>query len=152
MRLYSLIGAIAHEDPGYGHFEADPDDGSFDFPDDVSDVLATTGVKGRKLWETEEDRAGRLHGLEMARRRDPASMLSAMEENAALVRQLTELTAQLAAMQLAQGTPAAALPVPQPEPAGGDSAEAGDGGAPVSGGAPAKPARSPKPSAKQAAA
>ena len=133
MRLYSLIGAIAHEDPGYGHFEADPDDGSFTFPDDVSDVLATTGVKGRKLWETEEERAGRLHGMEMARRRDPASMLEVMETNAALTRQLTEVMTQLAAMQLAQGgSPAASVPAAPEQPAeapeGGPSDDAGDTG------------------------
>jgi hypothetical protein len=123
MRLYSLIGAIAHEDPEFGHFEADPDDGSFLFPDDVSDVLVTTGVKGRKLWETEEDRAGRLHGLELARRRDPASMLEVMETNAALTRQLTEVMTQLAAMQLAQGgAPATAAPL---------EAQAGGGSTPV---------------------
>jgi hypothetical protein len=129
MRLYSLIGAIAHEDPGYGHFEADPDDGSFTFPDDVSDVLATTGVKGRKLWETEEDRAGRLHGMEMARRRDPASMLEVMETNAALTRQLTEVMTQLAALQLAQGgSPAASVPAAPEQPAEAPAADAGDTG------------------------
>lgn len=125
MRLYSLAGAIAHEDPEYGHFEPDPDDGSFNFPDDVSDVLATTGVKGRKLWETEEDRAGRLHGLELARRRDPASMLEVMEQNAALTKQLTEVMTQLAAMQLAQGAAPAAvttLEAPADPPAGDDGA------------------------------
>jgi hypothetical protein len=139
MRLYSLVGAIAHEDPEYGHFEADEADGSFAFPDDVSDVLVTLAVRGKRLWETEEQRAERMHGLEMARRRDPASVLTAMEENAALVKQLAQLTAQLTAMQLAQAgaAPAAATQVtaeaevPAPaENSGGDSL------------APAKTARS----------
>lgn len=145
MRLYSLAGAIAHEDPDYGHFEAG-DDGSFAFPDDVSDVLVTCAIRGRKLWETEEARAERMHGLEMARRRDPASVLTAMEENQALVRQLAQLTAQLTAMQLAQGAPAPAPAAPAPEPAAGVPAEATAEVPEVPAGtpSPALPARSSK--------
>jgi hypothetical protein len=146
MRLYSLAGAIAHEDPEYGHFEPHPDDGSFDFPDEVSDVLATVGVRGRKQWETDEQRAARMHGQEMARRRDPASLLEVMEQNAALTRQLTEVMAQLAAVQLSQaGVPAVPVP-PAPEPA--QPAEAPAGGGPV----PADDAEKASPKRKAPAA
>lgn len=108
MRLYSLVGADQHVDPAHGRFTPDKA-GGFDFPDEISDVLGGFAVKGKRLWETEETRAERLHGMEMARRRDPASMLTAMEDNQALVRQLAELTAHLAAGQPG-GTTAGADP------------------------------------------
>ena len=119
MYLYSLVGADAHKDPEYGLFTPDGS-GAFPFPDEVSDVLVTCAVRGRKQWETEEARAERMHGQEMARRRDPASVLTAMEENAALVRQLAAVTAQLAAIQLAQAAPAAPVAAPVPEAAAED--------------------------------
>jgi hypothetical protein len=150
MRLYSLIGAIAHEDPEYGHFEAGEGDGSFLFPDEVSEVLVTTGVKGRKLWETEDQRATRLHGQEMARRRDPASMLEVMETNAALTRQLTEVMTQLAALQLAQAGVPASPAAPEPEqpaeaPAGdGEEAVAADDAASAEKAAPKRKATAAK--------
>jgi hypothetical protein len=109
-RLYSLVGADSHTDPDYGRFEPD-EAGAFDFPDEVSDTLGRFAVKGKALWETEEARAERLHGIDMARRRDPATMLSMQEQNVALMRQLTELTAQLAASQIAKA-PAPAHPAP----------------------------------------
>jgi len=156
MRLYSLMGADQHVDPEYGRFTPD-EAGGFDFPDEVSDALGGFAVKGRRLWETEEARADRLHGMEMARRRDPASMLTAMEDNQALVRQLAELTAHLAAGQPG-GTPSAADPAvarltaqvealtaqlgemaARPAPPGGGEPE---GAAQA---APPKPARAPKP-------
>jgi hypothetical protein len=137
--LYSQIGADAHVDPEYGRFTPDPQTGAFHFPDEVSDRLESFAVKGRKLWETEETRAERLHGVELARRRDPASMLTVMEENAALVRQLTELTAALASAQLGR----AAAPAPDP---GGEVHAIAE--APAE--APAKAARAPKAPAKAA--
>lgn len=116
MRLYSQVGATAHDDPDYGHFEPDDEDGGFPFPDEVSDLIGGFAVKGRKLWETEAERADRLHGQEMARRRDPASMLAAMEQNAELTRQLTELTTALAKAQLAQSPAPAGAPAVPAEP------------------------------------
>jgi hypothetical protein len=143
VRLYSLTGADSHVDPVHGRFTPD-ETGGFPFPDEVSDTLVTFAVRGRKLWETEETRAERMHGLEMARRRDPASMLTVMEENAALVRQLTELTAALAAAQLGKAAPPAAAedgegepPAPRPAP------QSRRGAAPK--GAAAKPEPAPAP-------
>lgn len=115
MRLYSLVGADQHVDPEHGRYAPD-EAGGFDFPDEISDVLEGFAVKGRKLWETEADRVGRLHGMEMARRRDPATMLAAMEDNASLTRKVTELMAMLTAAQLGQASPAS------PPPAAGASA------------------------------
>ncbi len=139
MRLYSQVGADSHVTPDGTRYTPDKA-GGFDFPDEVSDAVGGFAVKGKRLWETEEDRADRMHGMEMARRRDPASMLTVMEENAALVRQLTELTAALAAAQLGKQ----AVPVPAVVPAApapGDEPEP----------APAvKPARAPKTAAKTA--
>jgi len=120
MRLYSLVGADAHVDPEYGRFTPD-EAGGYDFPDEVSDQIGGFAVKGRKLWETEPERADRLHGMEMARRRDPASMLTAMEENAALTRKVTELMAMLTAAQLGQtASPAAPSETPEAPAEGGD--------------------------------
>jgi hypothetical protein len=107
MRLYSLVGADSHVTPDGTRYAPD-DAGGFDFPDEVSDPIEGCAVKGKRLWESEPDRVERLHGMEMARRRDPASMLTAMEENAALTRKVTELMAMLTAAQLGQ----AAAPAP----------------------------------------
>src|ERR1700733_1331425 len=153
MRLYSLVGADQHVDPEYGSFRPD-EAGGFDFPDEISDVLGGFAVKGRKLWETEADRVGRLHGMEMARRRDPATMLAAMEDNAALTRKVTELMAMLTAAQLSQAAPAAA-----PEPAAGEAppdasaepeAEPGPRTQEEPRTAPVKAARTPKAASKPA--
>jgi len=91
-KLYSCIGAIAHEDGEYGHFEPDGD-GAFSFPDDLSDQLLTQHVRKRRLWEDEEMRAARLHQEADQRQRDPAVLYNAVAELVQLGRQ-------------AQGTPA----------------------------------------------
>ncbi len=121
MRLYSLVGADSHVTPDGTRYIPD-EAGGFDFPDEVSDPIEGCAVKGKRLWETEADRVERLHGMEMARRRDPASMLTAMEENAALTRRVTELMAMLTAAQLGHApdpapVPAAATADPEPAPA-----------------------------------
>ena len=134
MRLYSLVGADSHVTPDGTRHTPDAA-GGFDFPDDdAAEVIASFAVKGKKLWETEGERVERLHGMEMARRRDPASMLTAMEENAALTRKVTELMAMLTAAQLGQS------PAPAPAEAPAAPAEGGDP-EPDSKPAPAKAAR-----------
>jgi len=117
MRLYSHTGAVAIDAPE-GHFEPD-DDGGFDsLPDAVFDRLHRSAVKGRRQWEDEIERSERLHGAELARKRDPASVHDALSELAAV-------TKQLAALQLAQAqangvtapeAPAKAGPEGKPEP------------------------------------
>jgi hypothetical protein len=141
MRLYSLMGADSHVTPDGTRYTPD-DAGGFDFPDEVSDPIERCAVKGRRMWETEGERADRMHGMEMARRRDPASMLTAMEENTALTRKVTELMAMLAAAQLAQA-PVPAAPAPAEVPA-----DPGPAPVPV----PDKAARTPKTAAKAAPA
>jgi hypothetical protein len=79
MRLYSCVGAVAHDDPEYGHFAAD-ERGGFDLPDDVSERLHAFHHAGRPLWETEIERGRRLVGEEMERRKDPATLLAAVEQ------------------------------------------------------------------------
>jgi hypothetical protein len=156
MDLYSRVGADQHVDPNGTRYAPDPETGAFHFPDEVSDLIGGFAVRGKKLWESETERAERMHGLDLARRRDPATMLTMQEENVALMRQLTQLTAQLAAFQLGQAVPAAPpspaeapaseAPGPEPEaaPAGpGPSAVPAADAKPV----PAKPARTSKPAA-----
>jgi hypothetical protein len=79
MRLYTRTGAIALDDPEYGHFDADPD-GGFDFPDDLSDRLHRFAVRGQPAWETDIERQHRLIGEELERRKDPATLLQAVEQ------------------------------------------------------------------------
>lgn len=109
MRLYSQVGADSHVTPDGTRYTPD-DVGGFDFSDEVSDLIGGFAVKGRRLWETETERADRMHGMEMARRRDPSSLLAAMEDNAALTRKVTELMTMLAQAQLAQAPAAAEVP------------------------------------------
>jgi hypothetical protein len=78
MRLYTLTGASALDDPDYGHFEAD-DQGGFDFPNEVSDKLHRFHVDGRSAWETDIERQNRLMAEELERRKDPATLLEAVE-------------------------------------------------------------------------
>lgn len=79
MRLYSRTGATALDHPVHGHFEPGPD-GGFDFPNPLSDELHSFAVGGQRLWETEIERQHRLISEERARRQDPESLLSAVEQ------------------------------------------------------------------------
>lgn len=79
MRLYSRTGATALDHPVHGHFEPGPD-GGFDFPNPLSDELHSFAVGGQHLWETEIERQHRLISEERARRQDPESLLSAVEQ------------------------------------------------------------------------
>jgi hypothetical protein len=95
MRLYPTTGESPAIDAPEGHFEPG-DDGGYDrLPDAVYDRLYGMAVRGRKLFENELERAERLHGDDLARRRDPASVHDALSE-------LAVVTKQLAALQLAQ--------------------------------------------------
>jgi|ERR1700722_9402801 len=103
MRLYAIRGDVpAVTDPEYGHFTEDKDGGYFDFPDELSDRLSRFAHRRRKIWETQEERDARLHGQELARRRDPESLYTAVSG-------MAELTKKLAGMQL-DGRPAAEDP------------------------------------------
>ncbi|MFB8182629.1 hypothetical protein ACFC8N_42900 [Streptomyces sp. NPDC055966] len=79
MRLYSRTGATALDDPTYGHIEANAD-GGFDFPNELSDQLHGFCVNGQPLWETDVERQHRLINEELERRKDPATLLGAVEQ------------------------------------------------------------------------
>lgn len=79
MRLYSLVGAEGYVDPEYGSFEPGPD-GGFDFPDDLSDQLQRFHHRRQPLWETELGRQQRLVAEELERRKDPGTLLAAVEQ------------------------------------------------------------------------
>ena len=164
MRLYSLTNAAAVDDPEFGHIEADPDHGGFDLPDELSDRLHRFHYRGRPAWETDEERARRMHGEEMARRRDPESLYSAVSG-------IADLTRQLAAVQLGQAPAAAEVPPgsaariadlerqlaelqadqAHPTPADGDSGPRGDAEDAEPAKAPqVKPAQKARPSAAKA--
>lgn len=91
MRLYTRTGATTLDDPDYGHFEAD-EQGGFNFPDEVSSRLHRFHVGGRPAWESDIERQQRLMNEELERRKDPATLLSVVEQ----------------LMQAAQGQPAPA--------------------------------------------
>jgi hypothetical protein len=142
MRLYTRTGATALDDAEYGTFHAD-ENGGFDFPDDVSDRLQGFHLGGQPMWETDTERQRRLVIEEMDRRKDPATLLSAVEQlvraaqaTAALTPAVAEASAavkELADVQKSEpggdgdGDPAAqsqnpdtpvvvAPPAPAPEP------------------------------------
>jgi len=99
MRLYTLTGATALDDPDHGHFDAD-EDGGFDFPNEISDRLHRFHVDGRPAWETDIERQDRLMAEELERRKDPATLLDAVQQ----------------LVQAAQALPGAAVPEPAPAP------------------------------------
>ena len=78
MRLYSLTGAAAVKD-GVTVYEPTPD-GGFDLPGEVAEFLRSSAVAGVKQWETDIERQYRLVTEEMERRKDPATLLSAVEQ------------------------------------------------------------------------
>lgn len=108
MRLYTRTGATALDDPEFGHFEVQPD-GSFEFPDDLSDRLVRFHRRGQPMWETEIDQQARVGSEDLARRRDPATLYNAVDS---LVAQFSRLAEGLAAV-----SPAAAAAEVEPAPA-----------------------------------
>lgn len=100
MLLFSKANAAAVDDPEYGHFEAGPETGAFDFPDDLAERLHRVYIRGKKAWETETEREERLHSAESARRRDPETLYAAVAD-------IANVTKQLAGLQLAASTPQA---------------------------------------------
>jgi hypothetical protein len=109
MRLYSRMGVITLDDPEYGTFTAD-ETGGFDFPDDVSDRLHAFHHAGRPMWETDIERQRRLIQEELDRRKDPATLLSAVE-------QLVKAASATAALTAPVQAPAAPAPAPEPKKA-----------------------------------
>lgn len=84
--LYTRTNAGAVDDPEFGHFDAGPD-GDFDFPDELSDRLHRFHLRRKPAWETEDERALRLHGEERDRRRDPEALYNAVADIAGMAKQ-----------------------------------------------------------------
>jgi hypothetical protein len=75
MRLYSRTGATALEHPVHGRIEADPVHGGFDLPEELAEELQSFPT-----WETDVARQHRLIAEEMERRKDPATLLDAVQQ------------------------------------------------------------------------
>jgi len=87
MRLYPMNDTARVKDPEYGVFDVQ-DHGGFDLPDELSDKLQKVCVRGRRLWESEEERALRLHASEQERQRDPAALYGAVAELVKLAKEV----------------------------------------------------------------
>lgn len=87
MRLYTRTGATALTDPEYGSFTADAE-GGFDLPDELSDRLRRFHVRGQAAWETDLERQNRLVAEEIERRKDPATLLDAVQQLVAAAKSL----------------------------------------------------------------
>lgn len=108
MRLYSLTGASALDDPDYGHFDADGD-GGFELPDDLAERLHKFHLAGRPAWEDQIERQARLMQEELERRKDPATLLGAVE-------QLVQAASGLSSAQSADTPPPAKRPAKRAAP------------------------------------
>jgi hypothetical protein len=104
MRLYP-IGAPQPliEHPAWGRYEAGKEDGGFDLPDELSDELHSFCHRGKRIWETEDERSERQQREGLAHRRDPAALFETVSG-------MADLTRQLAAVQLGQSAPASMGP------------------------------------------
>lgn len=78
MRLFSRTGATAIDAPE-GHFDAG-EDGAFDLPEAVAQRELSFHVGGKPQWETDIGRQHRLVAEEMERRKDPATLLDAVQQ------------------------------------------------------------------------
>ena len=109
MRLYPKGAPQAVIDhPVWGRHEVikgdGEDAGGFDLPDELSDELHSYHYRGKRIWETEDERAERLQREGLAHRRDPAALYETVSG-------MADLTRQLAAVQLGQSAaPAPADP------------------------------------------
>jgi len=79
MRLYPRAGQTAIDDPEHGHFDAGPD-GGFDLPEPLGERLRRFHVDRAPMWETDIERQSRLISEELERRKDPATLLEAVEQ------------------------------------------------------------------------
>ncbi|WP_155589809.1 hypothetical protein [Streptomyces cavernae] len=93
MRLYTRTGATAVDDPEYGNFQAD-DEGGFDLPDPLANRLHGFHINGRPAWETDLERQNRLIAEEIERRKDPATLLAAVQQLVAAAQSLPQAAAE----------------------------------------------------------
>lgn len=102
MRLYSKTGATVVDAPE-GHFEP-ADDGGFDLPGPLSDLLHSAHAEGVKLWETAIEKQHRLIAEETARRSDPKALLEAVEQIIKLAQGASAPADSEAKAEVAKGT------------------------------------------------
>jgi hypothetical protein len=108
MRLYPKGAPQAVIDhPVWGHHEAikgdGEDAGGFELPDELSDELHSFHYRGKRIWETEDERSERRQREGLAHRRDPAALYETVSD-------MADLTRALAAVQLGQSSPVPADP------------------------------------------
>lgn len=108
MRLYPKGAPQAVIDhPVWGRYEViagdGEDAGGFDLPDELSDEIHSFHYRGKRIWETEDERAERRQREGLAHRRDPAALYETVSG-------MADLTRQLAAVQLGQSAPGALDP------------------------------------------
>jgi hypothetical protein len=101
MRLYTRTGATALDDPEYGHFDAD-EQGGFDLPDGLSDRLHAFHWRGQPMWETDIERQHRLNREDVERRKDPATLLSVVEQLMRAAQAASQAPAPVAAVEVAK--------------------------------------------------
>ena len=104
MLLYSLNGATAVADDD-GKQYTPGDDGAFSFPAALATEMLGSHLAGKPLWETEIGRRQRLMNEEAERRKDPATLLAAVE-------QIVAAAQAPAAKPAAKAAPAAVKPAP----------------------------------------
>jgi hypothetical protein len=100
MRLYSRDGATAVSHGG-ATYTAGPD-GGFDFPEEAGLVLHAFHAGKAPLWETDIERQARLAAEQAELRKDPATLLDAVNQLVA------------AAQAAAPAPPAPAVPAREP--------------------------------------
>lgn len=107
--LYSRHGADSVR-VGEQEFTGDKD-GKFEFPDDVADQLHRSHVGGTQAWEDNTERQARLEEEREAKRRDPATLLDAVEalQQKQTVAELRRLLAE------AEAEEAPKKPAPKPK-------------------------------------
>lgn len=79
MRLYTLLDASSVHDEDHGSFDVDPETGAVEVPQELGLLLHRTHIGGRKAWEDDAERSTRLAEEDLARRKDPATLLAAVE-------------------------------------------------------------------------
>jgi hypothetical protein len=92
MRLYSRTGAASVEHQG--HTYEPGEDGGYDFPEAVGRDLHSFHVAGKPMWETDIERQNRLMNEELERRKDPATLLEAVEQIVAAAKGSSEEKAE----------------------------------------------------------
>lgn len=92
MRLYSRTGAtsVTHE----GHTYEPDENGAFDFPEALGQQQHSFHVGGQPLWEDEIERQRRLMNEELERRKDPATLLDAVNKLVAAASEASATTGQ----------------------------------------------------------